>query len=83
MVLMDPDRDFNSHRLKRTSFRSHKISKSKMRSPTVSLILLVLLPFNNGFQFMSKWKAPMTTQEIADRKAVEERFGDKSTFRSS
>lgn len=35
-----------------------------------------LLP-TNGFQFMSKWKAPLSAEQLAEKKAIEDKFGDK------
>lgn len=77
-TLLDLNGDLNS---------SHKYPNyCNMRSPTTrstpitTLILLVLLHFSNAFQFMAKWKAPLSAQEIADQNAVKERFGDKSKY---
>lgn len=38
---------------------------------------VLLLEQSAGFQFMSKFKAPLTAKEIADKEAVKEKFGDK------
>mmetsp|Transcript_10847 Transcript_10847/g.16175 ORF Transcript_10847/g.16175 Transcript_10847/m.16175 type:complete len:560 (+) Transcript_10847:152-1831(+) len=47
-----------------------------MRSIAVFSFIL-LLEQSAGFQFMSKFKAPLTAKEIADKEAVKEKFGDK------
>lgn len=44
------------------------------------LAVVLLLEQTACFQFMSKFKAPMTEKEIADKNALKEKFGDKSKF---
>ncbi len=46
----------------------------------VGFALALLASHAAGFQFMSKWKAPLSAQELTDKAAMEERFGDKSKF---
>jgi len=43
----------------------------------VGFALALLATRAAGFQFMSKWKAPLSAQELTDKAAMEERFGDK------
>jgi len=48
----------------------------------VGFALALLATRAAGFQFMSKWKAPLSAQELTDKAAMEERFGDKSKLYS-
>lgn len=51
-----------------------------MKSKAIFLVALVaLLNHSNGFQFMSKWKLP-TPVDVAQEAAIQEKFGDKSTY---
>lgn len=52
-----------------------------MAKASLILIALVaaLLQSSHGFQFMSKWKLP-TPVDVAQEAAVQEKFGDKSTY---
>lgn len=43
----------------------------------IGFALALLASHAAGFQFMSKWKAPLSAQELTDKAAMEERFGDK------